>query len=179
MGLSAVLAQAAAGWLLADLACGAVHWWGDRVGNIDMPIIGRTMIAPNRVHHHDELAFTRSSLLKRNLATWILTAVVGALLLALFGPSIVLASALVGSAAAMEVQVLAHCPDRGNALTWTLQEMGLMQSHAHHARHHHDRGERYCPLTNLLNPVLDHLGVWALLEAALTSWGLAPNRGLA
>ena len=54
-----------------------------------------------------------------------------------------------------------------------LQEIGLLQSPVHHAGHHRPPSDRrYCVLTDWLNPVLDAVGIWALLERGLRRVGL-------
>lgn len=47
-----------------------------------------------------------------------------------------------------------------------LQSVGVLQSPAHHARHHKDPfASHFCAGTNLLNPVLEAIGFWRGLEA--------------
>ena len=38
-------------YLLLDLLTGVVHWWMDRYGREDMPIVGRAIIEINTWHH--------------------------------------------------------------------------------------------------------------------------------
>ena len=78
MTAAQILGELLLGWLLADLVGGLVHWWEDRVARSDTPVIGPLVIAPNRLHHSDPLAFTRSSLLERNFATWSVVAAISA-----------------------------------------------------------------------------------------------------
>ncbi len=159
-----ILGEATAGWLLADLATGAFHWWQDRYGRPEMPLLGRWLIEPNRLHHRDPMAFTRGTLADRSLAAAVAAALVGAAWVWLLGPSVFAAALVIGGALASEVHRLAHQGKRPGALG-ALQEIGLIQSPAQHARHH--RGsfdQRYCVLTDWLNPILDRARVWAWLE---------------
>src|SRR5512143_2828836 len=80
--------QAILGWLIADAFSGVFHWWQDRIGDERMPIIGPEVVVPNRLHHVDPLAFTRSTLLSRNLPLWIATALISATWLTVTGPDL-------------------------------------------------------------------------------------------
>ena len=163
-----LIGQALAGWLLADLITGTFHWWEDRIGREDMPLIGGWIVAPNRLHHSDPLAFLRGSLFDRSLATMVAAALVGAAWCLLFGPSVLLAAAVIGSALVNEVHRFAHEPKAAGAFLRVLQDIGLIQSSKHHAGHHRPPSTiRYCVLTDWLNPLLDALRVWERLEAGL------------
>lgn len=156
------------GWLLADFLSGFVHWLEDRFGSEAWPVLGPLVIAPNRLHHREPLAFTRAGFLSRNSTAAVAALAFGAIALALLGPSLVLAAAVVAGCLANEVHVWAHRPDRAPRAARALQSIGLLQSRNHHALHHaapHDR--RYCILSSWLNPVLDRVGFWRLLEAPI------------
>ena len=46
-----------------------------------------------------------------------------------------------------------------------LQTIGILQSPAHHAKHHRGQKNRYyCSLTNYLNPVLEVVRFWLAME---------------
>jgi len=56
-------------------------------------------------------------------------------------------------------------PAENGRLISLLQRARLVQSPAHHARHHTDpKNSHYCVLTNFLNPLLDGIRLWELLE---------------
>ncbi|MBT5150933.1 MAG: hypothetical protein HOM43_01000, partial [Flavobacteriales bacterium] len=38
-------------YLLLDFLTGVVHWWMDRYGREDMPIVGKAIIEINTWHH--------------------------------------------------------------------------------------------------------------------------------
>jgi ubiquitin-conjugating enzyme E2 variant len=176
-----MILQILGGWLLADFLGGVVHWWEDRVGDEAMPLIGRWVVAPNRLHHRDAMAFTRKSVLVRNWTALALIGLVGGACLALFGPSVVLITALVGAAVTVEVHYQAHLPNTTppwlRSVLRPLWDIGLVQSPAAHNRHHERPDSNYCALTGWLNPVLTHVRLWERLEWALTAVGLEPNRG--
>ena len=57
--------------------------------------------------------------------------------------------------------------ENGRLITW-MQAKGLIQSRAQHALHHRwPRKSHYCPLTNALNPVLEHFSFWRRLERVI------------
>lgn len=173
-----IVGQAVVGWLIADLLSGVVHWYLDRVATVTLPVIGQTVVAPNRRHHHTPLAFLSASIFERNLAMWLLVAVVSAAWLWLLGPSVVWAAATIGAALANEVHGHAHRPMQAPALVRVAQDIGIIQSPRHHSVHHRAPQDRnYCSLTDLLNPLLDHFKVWARLEAGFARAGRPVNAG--
>ena len=174
MGELSIIAQLIAGWLLVDLIGGLFHWFEDRMGSPDWPILGRHVIGPNRQHHLQPLAFTRSGFISRNWTTWMAVAVIVAPLLAIFGTSVWLIAATLGGLMSNQVHYWAHLPSRAPASVRVLQDLGVMQSSRQHQLHHappHDR--RYCVLTDWLNPLLDRLQVWSRLERMMPQRWLA------
>jgi ubiquitin-conjugating enzyme E2 variant len=173
MDLFSIIGQLLIGWLIADLLGGIVHWGEDRLGREDWPWLGRTVIAPNRRHHRDPMAFLAGSFVTRNLSTLVTAAIGAALWLLLFGPSIVLLSAAIGAAISATVHGWTHAPARAPRLVRVLQQIGILQSPAHHAGHHRPPSDRrYCVLTDFLNPALDALAVWSRLETLLARAGV-------
>ena len=177
MSFSDLALQLLAGWLIADLLSGVVHWLEDRVLCVGLPVLGRHVVAPNRLHHLDPAAFLRQSVWSRNSTTWLTTLAIAAAWLWTAGFSFIWLAALVGGLVVTEVHVRAHRPT-GSEMWATLQEIGVLQSRRQHWQHHRGAMDRrYCVLTGWLNPILDVLRVWERLEAALTTIGLQPNRG--
>jgi plasmanylethanolamine desaturase len=60
----AVFIMLAAGYLLADLLTGLVHWFCDTFFDEATPLIGPGLIAPFREHHRDPLLMTRHGFLE-------------------------------------------------------------------------------------------------------------------
>lgn len=174
-----VLGQALIGWLIADLLSGLLHWWEDRVAQVDWPVLGPLVVAPNRLHHRDPLDFTRAGLFRRNAATWVVVGAMAAVWLLIWGPSVTWAAATLGGLVVNEAHLLAHQPAQAGRIQRVLQDIGLIQSPKHHAGHHRAPSDRrYCILTDWVNPVLDAASVWLHLEVALGRIGLKPNAGL-
>jgi hypothetical protein len=157
------LAQLLAGWLIADLLGGIAHWLEDRILTVRTPLLGG-IVAANRLHHAEPLAFTAKGFVERNLATWCTAIGVSIAWLLLLGPSLIWLAASAGGAVSSTVHLLAHCRASSRVVR-ILQDVGLLQSAAHHAGHHRaGANRRYCVLTSLLSPFLDGVGLWATLE---------------
>jgi Lipid desaturase domain len=166
------------GWLIADLISGFLHWLEDRVLWVGMPLISKSVVEPNRLHHDKPYAFLSGSFLSRNGTTWMAIGIVAAAWFVLFGFSYIWLGAICGGLVVSEVHALAHRYKNYPAIFKVLQEIGLIQSSAHHSGHHRrDHDQRYCILTNWINPWLDWIGVWSAMEWILTTIGLEPNRG--
>lgn len=168
-----IAAKLLAGWLIADLMGGVVHWLEDRVLTERTPFLGSTIVAPNRRHHREPMAFTAGSIVERNGTTWLTAGILALLWVVLLGPSLVWFAAMIGGAVSSSVHFLTHQPRRANRAVRICQEIGLVQSSAHHAGHHRPPSDRrYCPLTGWVNPIVDGLGLWRALEHALRAIGI-------
>lgn len=164
--------------LLVDLVSGVVHWAEDTFWTAETPVLGPTLVAPNLLHHAEPAAFVRFSywhsnaqLLKVAVALLAVAALLGRLSLP------VAFFALIGGNA-NQIHKWAHMARRKvpTPVRW-LQRIGLLQSVAHHNRHHGgERNTHYCTVTPLLNPLLDRLGVWRGLERLLATPANAPRR---
>jgi hypothetical protein len=70
------------GMITADLASGLVHWGADTWGRDELPIIGKALLVPFRVHHINPDDFARRSFVDTNGEVAAITLmVVGPLLL--------------------------------------------------------------------------------------------------
>lgn len=168
-----ILAKLLAGWLIADLLGGFVHWLQDRVLTEFTPVLGWIVVVPNRRHHRDPMAFVAGNVITRNGTTWLTAGILSLIWLALLGPSLVWVTATIGGAVSSSVHYLTHQPRLANRAVKILQEVGLVQSAAHHAGHHRPPSDRrYCPLTGWVNPIVDGIGLWRALEAGLRAIGV-------
>ena len=161
-----IVGQLLLGWLLADLVAGIFHWWEDEIGKEDWAVLGPWLIAPNRLHHKDPLAFTQNSFWHRNRAACIAAVCIGIIWWSAFGPSIMMASALVGGAISNEIHYYAHKPSKGGKIVRLLQDVGIFQSPKKHAMHHRPPHDKcFCVNTDWLNPILNQMRFWNLARA--------------
>jgi ubiquitin-conjugating enzyme E2 variant len=170
--LGYLLAQILAGVLVADLVSGVVHWLEDAYGREDMPFIGPRVIEPNIRHHYSPLDFTKACYLKRNGPIFAIAAITG-LIFASAGwlNPFTITLLLVGSQA-NETHRWAHMPSSAvPVVVRTLQKSGLLLSQRHHSKHHRPPfSERYCTVTNLVNPIADGLKLFVIIEQLI--WGV-------
>ena len=156
-------------WLLVDFVSGVAHWAEDTYGHETTPVIGRWIVTPNLLHHRDGSAFVAKSWFA---SSWDLAAA---------GVAIVAAAGLAG-ALTWHVVLFALLGANANQIhKWNhmarsrvplavrvLQRLHLLQTLRHHAQHHSGaKNSHYCVITEFLNPVLDGLGWWRLLERLL------------
>lgn len=160
------LAQAFGLILLADFIAGFVHWLEDAYGRAETPVLGPLLIRPNIVHHHYPRFFTRFNWWQ---SSWDLV-LVGAAILALgwwLGfLSWQLWVIVLVSANANQVHKWSHRTraENGRIISF-LQDIRVLQTPRHHALHHTDpKNTFYCPITNVVNPLLERLQFWSRLE---------------
>lgn len=156
-------------FLIADFITGLVHWWEDAYAQPHWAVLGPLVAEPNLLHHRDPRAMTR-------LPWWRnvdVPVVAGALALGIFAAFHALTWQILTIVALTSLTNLVHRwahqnpAENGPFITW-LQAKGLIQSRAHHALHHRwPRKSHYCPLTNVLNPVLERLDFWHRMERAI------------
>lgn len=155
--------------LLVDLASGFAHWLEDSYGRPRWPITGALITRPNILHHHRPTAFTENSWL-RSADVLLLMAVpiiAGAWALDLLTWQLLLFVAL--GVNANEIHKWTHQPaaQRGPVVR-LLQNLRIVQTPRHHAKHHMgSKDTHYCAVTNLVNPVVDGIGLWRGLERAV------------
>ncbi|HTJ79051.1 MAG TPA: fatty acid desaturase CarF family protein [Rariglobus sp.] len=151
---------------LADFAAGIIHWAEDAYFTEDTPVLGRLLIRPNIVHHHYPRFFTRYTWLQ---SSWDLL-VVGIVVLAAAWTFNVLTWQVwlfvIVSVNANEVHKWSHRTRKENGpVISKLQDWRILQTPNQHALHHTDpKNTHYCPVTNMVNPVLEKLHFWTGLE---------------
>ena len=161
--------------VVADFMAGVVHWAEDAYVREDTPLIGSFVGKANVIHHHLPRYMTRNTWWQSSWDLMLLSAVVVfvAWRLNLLTWHAWLFAAV--SANANEVHKWSHRTRKENGRFITfLQNIRLLQTPQHHAVHHtNPKNVRYCPITNLVNPVLDTIRFWDGLE-----WLLARTIGL-
>lgn len=155
--------------LLADFVAGLVHWLEDAYGSEDTPLVGPLLIKPNIVHHHHPRFFTKLSWWQ---SSWDLL-LVGA---AILGGAAWLDTLtwqvglfVIISVNANQVHKWSHMTraEVGPVVAF-LQDVRVLQTPRHHALHHTDpKNTYYCPVTNLVNPLLEACDFWGRLEAVI------------
>lgn len=155
-------AQALGIVMLADFVAGIIHWLEDAYFTEDTPVIGPLFIKPNIVHHHLPRYFTKLSWWQSSAD---LLAVGGALLAAgwWFGfLSWQLWLFVVVSVNANQVHKWSHRTRTENGpVVSFFQDIRVLQTPRQHALHHTDpKNTFYCPVTNLVNPLLERIRFW-------------------
>ena len=154
-------------FLFAEFAGGLFHWWEDRYGNPDWPIIGALIVLPNIEHHKRPGLLCQGTWWNRNNTTLVPCLFGAALALAgwyyLDWPLLWLVFGFLILGQMNEVHSWSH--QRCNPVIRFFQSTGLLQS-CHHHKIHHERpyNRNYCVFSNYLNPVLEHSRFWDLLE---------------
>ncbi len=155
--------------LAADFVTGFVHWLEDSYGSPEWPLIGKHVIEPNILHHHQPTAFTENSWFESARVPLALGAVALSASAALGALSWQQFLFVAISVNANEVHKWNHLPKRKRGwLVNGLQKLRILQTQKHHAKHHGGaKNVNYCVITNLLNPVLETIGFWRTLERAI------------
>ena len=172
--LLAIGGGALAGYFVADLASGIVHWFCDTFFAEDTPLVGRAFIHPFREHHRDPLAITRHGFLEVNgnncLALLLLlvplelgAGPIGARLSLPFLQATALGFC-VFTFLTNQCHKWAHQGRVSPAVRW-LQTSGILLSPRHHAQHHRAPfAQAYCVTTGRMNPLLDRSQIFARIE---------------
>lgn len=164
------------GWFLADFISGMAHWAEDKV--LLRPARWGFLegIRQDNIKHHKRPGYVTLVSMWENINTTIPVVWPIALALWFVGSPLWLWSAFVFVGFGNYVHRLAH--ENPSSLGWTvtiLQWSGLFISAENHDCHHfdHPKGrviakenakDNYCVMTDYLNPMLDSVGFWRLLE---------------
>ena len=172
-----------AGIVAADFGSGLVHWGADTWGRDDLPVIGRRLLVPFRIHHINPDDFIRRRFLDTNGDVAFIAAVV------LGGALAIPFDAQWGGAAAVfgfafcgvgmmtnQIHQWAHLASPP-PLIRALQACGALLGPAEHAAHHQRPYHiRYCITTGWCNRPLEAIAFFRRLEAAI-AWmtGVQPR----
>jgi hypothetical protein len=165
VGVTWVVVQLVLLWLLVDLLSGVLHWAEDRYWAMETPLLGET-IRKNILHHYRPRHITRISFLACVGPTVAVNLGILAVLLMTVGLRWQVVAFIGMGMSVNAVHRWAHStPSELNVVIRSLQRVRLIQTPAHHAKHHGlPRLTHYCAFTNVLNPVLDHLQAWRRAE---------------
>jgi len=182
--IALLLAMLPPGYLLADLAAGAVHWFCDTFFEEETPFVGSTFVRGFREHHRDPASITRHGFLELNGNTCLAAAAACATLLAVDPAQGWLSYALTTGGAALcaagastnQLHRWAHDASPGRFVR-ALQRLGLILSPQHHAVHHAPPfNGHYCVTSGWMNGVLERVGVWRGAERLLVGIGVPKAR---
>jgi hypothetical protein len=163
--------------LLADFISGLIHWWEDRalLGESRFEFINGVR-RDNELHHKSPAALLQFTWWE-NLNTTAPYAWILALYLYAVHAGLVLVSAAILMSFGNLIHRWAHeRKDKRPRVITLLQQAGIFQSPSHHAGHHFKRGkalsreessQRYCVMTNFVNPILDGVGFFQALDFLL------------
>ena len=177
--LPAVLAGVAA----ADLASGLVHWAADTWGSDDLPLVGRRLLKPFRLHHIDPDDFLRRSFIDANgdVAFATLPVLLALVMVpldtrpgeigALFGFGVCAIGMWTN-----QIHQWAHMPAPPSLIRW-LQDCGVLLDRHDHAAHHAGSYDRhYCITTGWCNAPLEAIAFFRTLEGLVsTTTGARPR----
>jgi hypothetical protein len=173
-----------AGMALADFLSGMVHWLADTWGSETMPVLGKRLLHPFRVHHVNPADFLRRSFVDTNGEVAALSAPL--LLAALFIPLdtafnvnlAMFAASFLGIALwTNQIHQWAHMR-RPPILIHALQQARLILRQEDHEQHHRPPYvQNYCITTGWCNRPLVAIGFFPRLERGIT-WltGLQPRQ---
>ena len=162
-------------WLVTDFISGLLHWFEDTWLRIGPGWVYRQITLPNLVHHTFPAKLASATYWQNNqmgikLAS--LIAAGGVLLHADWHFYLI----TIMSSHSNQIHTWAHSQKRP-AVIKLLQRLGLLQSPAHHAKHHKQYDRNFCVVSDLLNPWLEYFNFWVTLEYLGMKAGFNVYRG--
>lgn len=161
-------------WLLADFISGLVHWWEDRalVGKSSLKFLNGVRL-DNERHHNEPIQLTRLSWWENINTTAPIAWTLSLIFFVINAPTILWLTVFCLGFGNL-VHRWSHEPkSKRPKVISLLQKTGLLISPSHHSGHHFTRGKlvsrdksqiRFCVMTSWLNPGLDRVKFWALLN---------------
>jgi ubiquitin-conjugating enzyme E2 variant len=175
-----------AGWFLADIITGTLHWVQDQY------LSGKTTnfllkgIAQDNDLHHTKPAEMGKRTLWENTTTSIIVSIPLFGICYLTSASTVWWFGIFFGIFANAIHSFTHKPkSKIPKIVQTIQKTGMFQSTQHHAIHHFNKGKviqkedttcRYCVMTNWINPILDTIKFFYILEYVIDLAGFPSHR---
>jgi plasmanylethanolamine desaturase len=171
------------GMFIADFLSGMVHWGADTWGSESMPILGKRLLHPFRVHHLNPADFLRRRFFDTNgdVAFLAIPFLLLALQLPLTTAASVFGAVLLTSFSAVglmtnQIHQWAHMRKAPPPICW-LQQLGIILSYEAHQQHHGPPFvQNYCIATGWCNRPLQAVQFFTRLERFITlCTGLQPR----
>lgn len=177
-----ILLQLLAAWLLADFITGVFHWFEDQYLDTNTSLEFLRGVATDNIQHHEKPTAMLINSHWENMRSAAVFAIPAAGIAFWLGAPLWLWCGLGFTSFGNLVHRFSHTPKR-NLPRWIrgLQEFGLFISHEHHDSHHRAMGRligkseamrAYCPMTDWVNPILDRLRFWSVVERAVAVLGI-------
>ena len=168
-------------WFLADILTGIIHWWQDHyLSGASRYTFLRSISADNDLHHIRPSAMTELTIWE-NINTSTIGLPVASFLFFFGAPNIICLTILFATFGNL-VHRYAHVSNEKIPFVIKfLQRTGIFISTDHHFAHHFDDEGliskenttiRFCPMTNWMNPILDFIKFFTILEGILNLFGV-------
>lgn len=154
-------------WSTAEIGSGVFHFAEDRYASIEwansknkfVRWIGEYIAVPNHLHHFRPAAMLEGNYWSRNMGT-ILAGLFFAACFWWYWPICV---GFLLMTQANQIHGWAH--QKSNKLVRFFQHFGILQSPSHHKIHHvRPYNTNYCVMTSYMNPILNSIKFWTILE---------------
>lgn len=174
------------GLLAGDFVSGLVHWLADTYGSERTPLVGRNFIKWFRRHHLFSQDICAHGFIATNGNTCILAAPLTALCLLLIQQEdvsalraftvLVVVLMTVTTVATNQFHKWSHDDAPARLVRW-LQRSRIILHPRHHSLHHREPfAANYCIANGWLNPLLERVKFFPMLERAMRRLGIKSNR---
>jgi len=169
-------------WFLADIFTGFVHWIQDRylVLGSRFEFLNKTVIA-NELHHTAPQEFLKYTLWKNMDSSAIIAWPLCMILIMIGAPKIIWMTIFFASFGNVVHRWAHTSTPKLNPIIKGMQFSGVFITGTHHLKHHYDQNglvmrqntrHKYCAMTNYMNPILDGLKIFVILEFLLRIIGI-------
>ena len=163
------------GMMLADFLSGVIHWASDTWGRVSMPVLGKRLLHPFRVHHVNPADFLTRKFIDTNgdVAFLMIPVLLGAFVIPLDAPGTTFWAVFVASMSAVGLMTnQVHQWSHMRRAPWPircLQRAGIILSYEAHEEHHRaPHTTNYCIATGWCNAPLQALRFFPVLEHCIT-----------
>ena len=165
----------------ADMLTGLVHWAEDTYGDPNWKFmgIGKHVVWPNLIHHKYPREMIKGTWLDRVWTSVVFIVILTAIVWAFGGLTIEVAAVFWIAVWGNEFHCWTHrSPQENGKFITFLQKIYILQAPKQHAKHHFSPYDtNFCVMFSFVNPILQFLRFWKILEGTLSLIGLKPARG--